>query len=133
MAEQNPNEVESILFTSTSPSQTGNQIPIILGYGMERTYQFLEGNQVRGEQVTAQYISDTFSYYEIGEEIRGTSETEEPDRWSILRTNEAQVLDQIRKYQQDSLVMEFSNAMRKIQQKEIKKEQVKTLNFKHLV
>ena len=100
MAEQNPNEVESVLFTPpTSPApQTGDQIPITLGYGMERTYQFSDGNQVNGEQVTAQYISATFSFYEIGEEIRRTSETEEPDRWRILRTNEAQVLDQVRKY-----------------------------------
>ena len=81
-------EVKSIQFKSTSPSQTRKQMPISLGIGMEKEYQFSEGNQVDGERITAQYISDTYSYYAIGEELSQISETEEPERWKVLKTNE---------------------------------------------
>ena len=121
-----PNEVESVLqTTSTSPRapQTVAQPPIKLGIGMERTYQFSDNNQKEGEEVTAQYIAATFAFHEIREEIR-TSDPEDTDRLNSLRTNEAQLLGQIRHFQQHPLIIEFSTAVRDSQQKEFQKEQI---------
>ena len=71
---------------------------------MEMTYQISDNKQKEGEEVTAQYIAATFVFHEIGEEIR-TSEPEDTDRLNILRTNEAQLLDQIKQFQQQHFLM----------------------------
>ena len=73
-------EVKSIQFKSTSSPLTRRQAPISLVLGMEKEYQFTEGNQVEGERITALYISCTYSYYAIGEQLRQISKTEEPGK-----------------------------------------------------
>ena len=120
-------EVKSIQFKYTSPSQTKKQVPISLVLGMEKVYQFSEGNQVDGERITAQYISDTYSYYAIGEELSQVSKTEEPERWEGLKAKENKMLDQVRKLQQHSLIIEFSKAVREEQQRKLQEKQLEDM------
>ena len=55
---------------------------------MEKEFQFSDGNQEEGERITALYISYTYSYYAIGEQLRQISETEERGRWEELKRQE---------------------------------------------
>ena len=69
-----------IQFKPTSSDSPGSLPPISIKLGMEKDHEFSEGNQEEGEKLTAKYISDTYTFYAIKEQLKQTPEEEEQKR-----------------------------------------------------
>ena len=118
-------EVKSVQFPSTASTPAGTttrkQVPISLVLGMEKDFQF--SNQEEGERITAAYISCTYSYHAIIEELKQISETEDHERQEEVKRKEEETLEQIKQFQQNNIIKDFSRAVREEEQKASEKKQ----------
>ena len=77
---------------------------------MEGDHVFPEGSQEEGERITFKYISDTYTYYAIKEQLKKTPEEEEQKR-KELEIIQEEIRRQIMDLQEDKLIIEFIQAV----------------------
>ena len=78
---------------------------------MEREHKFSEGNQEEGEERTARYISNTYTYHMVSKQLNQIPETEKEERKELEKV-QANILDKIEELHQNSLVKEFLQSRR---------------------
>ena len=121
--------MRSIRFKPTSSDSPGRLSPISIKLGMEKDHVFSEGNQEEGERLTSKYISDTYTFYAIKEQLKQMPEEEEQRR-KELKVVQEKIRRQIKESQENKLIIEFSQAVWRKEKGTPQEEQLEGVNIK---
>ena len=73
-------KIKSIYFEPTSSIISEREEPVTLEAGMEKGHKFSEGDQEEGEERTARYISNTYIYHMLSEQLKQIPQAEKEER-----------------------------------------------------
>ncbi len=112
-------KIELICFEPMVPIISGREKQsFTLETGMEKLHNFSGGSQREGEEKTVRYISNTYIFYMLANQIpqAENEEREELEKAQII------ILDKIRELYQSELVKEFLKSRYKEEEKAIQEE-----------
>ena len=101
--------MQSIQFKDSTES------PITLDEGMERQCLFTSGPQEEGQNITAEYISDTRRFYALKSQMNELSDGQEKNQ---LKKQQSEILKRVKSLQRNKYIVEFSGAVRETQKRE---------------
>ena len=114
--------IESICFEPMVPIISGREKQsVTLETGMEKLHNFSGGSQREGEEKTARYISNTYIYYMLADQI---PQAEKEEREELEKAQKI-ILDKIEDLYQNKLVKEFLKTRYEEEEKIIQEEKEK--------